>query len=318
MATTTTELLRIIKRNVTTPANQIRFTNSDLLAMADEQMQVLILPLITSLRQEFYVVKTTTPIVASQQQYKIPYRAVGRTLRDIKVTSSTGSFSAYSIAYVNPEDTQLFTYNNSVGDIKYFTVRGDNIVLFPNPGNNNQILELYYELAPSKLVDTSEAGVVSSVDTGTGLVTLVGAITGFATGQKMDLIDGYSGNSVIGIDLVNTSVAANTVTFSPSDLPVAPNALKAGDYVALSNQSPVLQLPNECVMVLAQAVCCKILEAQGDFEGLQNSERKLQQNIEALEKIITPRVESQAPTILNTNGLAKNRLFRTRYYRYSL
>lgn len=318
MAITTTEFLASVKRNVTMPTSQIRFDDDDMLAIADEQMQTLMLPTITSLRSEFFVVKKYVPLAASQNQYKIPYRSIGRTLREIKVTdSSTAPTVVYTIPFVVPEDTQYFLYNNTVGDTRAYTVRGDNIVILPTPGTApTQVLEFYYELAPSKLVTATEAGTV--VSAASGVVTIDAAVTGFATGQTMDLIDGQSGNTVIGIDLVNTSVSGTTITFASGDMPSAPNALKVGDYVALSGETPVLQIPNECFFVLVQATCCKLLEAQGDFEGLQAAEAKLAKYIESMQQTLTPRVEANVPTISNTNGLIKNRLWRSWYYRYSL
>lgn len=320
MAITTTEFLASVKRNVTMPSNQVRFDDTDILAMADEQMQVLILPIMTSLRQEFFVVRKDVTVVAGQTEYKIPYRSVGRTLREIKVTD-TSNTNVYTVPYVLPEDTQFFNYGNSTntGDIRGYTIRGDNVVVLPIPASGTtQVIQMFYELAPSKLIVASAAGVVSSVDTGTGVVTMSAAVDGFATGQEMDLVDGESGNSVIAIDITNTNVSSTNVTFTAADLPTAPNALKAGDYVCLANQSPVLQIPNEGAMVLVQAVTVKLLEAQGDFEGMGNAERKLAQNIEAFEKIVTPRVEANVPTIVNTNGLIKNKLLRNRYFRYTL
>lgn len=320
MAYTTSDFLTSVKRAVTIPASQIRFDDDDILAIGDEQMSTFLLPIITSIRQEFFVVKSYVTIVASQSNYKIPYRSIGRTLREIKATNSaTAPSNTYPVPMCVPEDTQRYLYGNMVGDVKAYTVRGDNIVILPPPGTApTQLLEFYYELAPSKLVDTTTCGVVSTVNTGTGAVTLSSAISTFTTGQTMDLIDGQSGNTVTAIDIVNTNVTGAVVTFNAADLPVAPNALKAGDYIAPSGQTPVLQIPNECFFVLVQATVCKILEAQGDFEGLQASEGKLAKNVEAMQKTLTPRVESDVPTIVNTNGLIRNRLWQNQYYRYNL
>ncbi len=320
MTITTTDFLASVKRNVTMPANQIRFTNADILAMADEQTQILMLPLITSLRQEFFVVKEDVTINSGQARYKIPYRATGRTLREIKIKGATDNSLVYTIPYVVPEDTQYFLNNNARGQVQGYTMRGDEIVLLPVPyPNPSQVMELYYELAPSKLVEVSDAGVITSCDYNTGIVVLEGAVTDFATGQTMDIIDGRSGNSVTAIDIVNTNVSSNNVTFDPADFPTAPNTVTAGDYLALSNESPVLQLPNEAHMVLVQATTVKLLEAQGDFEGMGIAEKKLAQGMEALAKLITPRVEANVPTINNINGLGRNSSFgRGRYFRYGI
>lgn len=319
MAWTTTQFLTALKRNVTVPANNFRFTDTDLLSMADEQMQTFMLPLITSLRQEFFVRQENVALVADQANYKIPYRAVGRTLREIKCADSISDpQTVYNLVYVLPEDTQRFIFNNVAGNAVGYTVRGDNIVILPTPNTGiTQNLQFFYELIPSQLIAVEDAGVVSSVNTGTGAVTMVAAVDDFATGDTMDLVDYQSGNAVIGLDLVNASVSSNIVTFDPDDLPVAPNALKAGDYVCLANQTPVLQIPNEAFFVMVQAVSVKVLEAQGDFEGMNAAQEKLKENIEGLTKLLVPRVESDAPTIINNNGLISNRNQRSWLRRYT-
>jgi len=267
MTITTDTFLAAVKRTVTVPNDQTRFSNADILAMGDEQMMILMLPMITSLRQEYFVRKEAVTLVADQPQYKIPYRSIGRTLRMIKIRDSAESY-LYSIPYVVPEDTQTFVLNLGNSDAQGYTLEGDNIKILPTPPTNtDQVAELYYELAPSNLIETSEAGIVSSVDTVTGIITLEGAITGFETGQTMDIIDGTSGNTVIGLDLVNSDVTANTITFDPDDFPTAPDAITAGDYVALAQQTPVLQIPNEAFFVLVQAVAVKILEARAISEA---------------------------------------------------
>jgi hypothetical protein len=311
MAVTTTELLASIKRAITMPASQIRFTNADLLAMADEETVRLIVPMITSIRQEFFVVKEDITLVADQDKYKIPYRAVGRTLREIKITD-TARNTRYTIPFISPEDTQYVNYNpTSTGDVLGFTIRGDDIVILPTPSSStNQIIEAYYELAPAQLVDPSECGVIASADYNTGIVTLVATPTTFTTGVVMDIVDGKAGCTTIGIDLTNTLVSGLNVTFTAADLPTAPNVIEAGDYLCLSNESPVVQLPNETVFVLVQAVAVKVLEAQGDYEGMRVAQEKLNINIEAAEKLLTPRVEASAPKIINRNGILRSVLNR--------
>jgi len=318
MAWTTTEFLTTLKRNVTVPSNQIRFTDADLLSMADEQMLNFMLPLITSIRQEFFVRMDNVALAAGQAEYKVPYRSVGRNLREIKVADSATSPSViYPLIFISPEDTQKFLFNNQTGDARGYTMRGDNIVILPTPATGtSQVLQLYYELAPSRLVEASATGVVSSI--ASGAVTMAGAVTGFATGDVMDLVDYKSGNTAIAIDITNTDVTGAVVTFAVADLPAAPNALKAGDYVCLANQTPVLQIPNEAFFVLVQAVSSKVLEAQGDFEGMNAANTMLKKNSEDLERVLTPRVEADVPTIINQNGLIKNRMKRNWLSRYRL
>jgi hypothetical protein len=301
MAITTAQLLDAIKRGVTVPSTQYRFTDSDLLKFADEETESVILPMLTSLRQEFLVTQQNTTTVANQAAYKIPYRAVGRTLRDLKLARSSDATFVRTLSYVSPEDTQAYTAGGS-GEPVAFTVRGDKVVLLPTPVDTSYVLQMFYEIKPSALVSTDEAGLITAINTSTGVVTISSSVTDFATGDEMDFVDGESGCSVKGLDIANTNVSGTSVTFAAANLP---SDLAVGDYIALANETPVVQLPDELSQVLAQCVICRLLEALGDFEGLNAAQKKLEQRKEASGQLLTPRVEGAVPVVFNANGLLR-------------
>jgi len=300
MAVDTTYLLDAVKRGVTVPSNQVRFTDADILRFGDEETEAVIVPAMTSARLEFFVKYKDMPLVANQAAYKIHYRSIGRTLRFVELRTSTGDLIK-DLSYVMPEDVGRIT-SQAGGDPWAFTVRGDDLILLPTPTTANYVLRQYYELAPAKLIPTSDAGVVQSFSTMTGIVTMSASVTSFATGQSMDLIDYKSGNSNKAEDIISTNVASNLVTFATTDIP---STLTAGDYVCLSNQSPVLQLPNEMHQTLVQSIICRILEALSDFEGLQAAVARRDRILAGALETINPRLASQIPVVINTRGLLR-------------
>lgn len=312
MTVTTSQFLDSVKRGVTIPASQVRFTNTDLLAFADEELETYVMPMITDQRQEYFVRKDLVPLVANQAEYKIPSRAVGRTLRHIRLIT-TDSEVVKDLSFVMPEDDRANSSTNG-GDPWAYTVRGDYIVILPTPTLANYNIEMYYELAPSKLVESDRTATVASFDLTTGAVTINASNSNFTTGLSMDIIDGTSGNNCKAIDIDNTNVSGANLTFTAADLPAN---LAVGDYVTLANESSVLQIPNELTQVLVQAVICRITEALGDFEGLQVAMARLDRIIKSATQIITPRVESKAPVVINRNGLLPQRSYNRRW-RYNL
>lgn len=292
------------------PSNQNRFDDDALLRFANEETETVIVPAITSARLEFFVKYIDVPLVANQSEYKIPYRAIGRMLRFLELRTATNDL-VKDLSYISPEDVGRLT-SLAGGDPWAFTMRGDYVVLLPTPTAANYNLRLYYELAPAKLVQESDAGVVQSFDTNTGIITLSGAVTDFSTGQYMDIIDGKSGNTNKAEDILNTNVSGNLVTFSAASLPWN---LAVGDYVCLSNESPVLQIPNEMHQALVQSVVCRLLEALSDFEGLAAAKVRRDEIISTALKVINPRVESHIPVVINRRGLLRQRPynFRSRY-----
>lgn len=309
MAITTTLILDAIKRGVTIPSNQVRFTDADFLKFADEETEALLLPILTSLRQEFLVKSKVQACTANIQKYKIPYRAVGRTLRDLKLARTSDTTFIKTLAYISPEDASVYTTTMS-GEPFGFTVEGDSIKLLPTPLSADLSIVFYYLLKPSYLVPVTSAGLITAINTTTGDVTIGTAVTGFSTGAVMDLVDGKSGCSVKAEDITNTNVSSTTVTFTASDLP---SDLAVGDYVTLSKQTPVMQLPDEFHQSLVQATICRILEALGDQEMYAIAAERLKSKLESAQQLLTPRVESELPVVLDRFGLLRQRPWVSRF-----
>lgn len=312
MAITTTLILDAIKRGVTVPATQARFSDADLLKFADEETEALLLPILTSIRQEFLVKSKTTTCVASQAGYKIPYRAVGRTLRDVKLTRTTDTTFVKTLAYISPEDASVYTTSMS-GEPYGFTIEGDYLKLVPVPISTDYSIVFYYLLKPSYLVATTSAGQITAINTTTGDVTISSAVTAFTTGATMDFVDGKAGCSVKAEDVVNTNVASTIITFSASDIPSGAGALAVGDWVTLSNQTPVMQMPDEFHQCLVQAVICRILEALGDTDMLTIAADRLEKKLGVAQQLLAPRVESEVPVVLDRFGLLRQRPFVSRF-----
>lgn len=312
MTVTTSQFLDIVKRGVTVPASQVRFTDSDLLKFGDEETEAIIMPMVTSLRNEYYVKSQLIPLVAGRAPYKMPYRAIGRTLRNIWLVTTDNQL-VKDIPYISPENAVRFT-SISPGDPCGFTVQGDYVVMLPTPLNANYNIQMFYELAPSKLVDSASTGVVSAFDLTTGIVTLSATNSTFANGNLMDIVDGQSACMNKAEDITNSSVIGAAITFPVASLPYN---LAIGDYVTLSNQTSVLQMPNETVQLLAQAVICRILEALGDFEGLSAATARMDKIYAAAQQLLNPRVEAKTPKVINSRGLLGQRPYNFRW-RYNL
>jgi len=313
MAITTAALLDTVKRNVTMPAYQARFSNSDLLKFADEHTRFAIMPRLTSIRQEFLVNSVEMPVNANQAKYKIHYRAAGRSLRHIQLLDQNGVF-VRDISMLTPENRFEYSGTTSTGEPTAFFVESDYVYLVPTPpASNSYRLRQYFSVMPSRLVEASQAGLIDSVDLTTGVVTITTAVTGFTSGARMDFIDGQSGCTIKGIDVLNGSVSGTTLNFTPADLP---EDLAVGDYVALAGETPVVNLPDELTDSLALSIVCGVLKAQGDFEGYKAETDNLKRVLDAAMMLLIPRVESKPTVVINYNGLLSGRRYWPRTVRF--
>jgi hypothetical protein len=119
----------------------------------------------------------------------------------------------------------------------------------------------------------------------------------------MDFVQGETGNRYVAIDLPSTNIAANTFTFATGSIP---SDLQVGDYMTLSGESPVLQIPEEAKPYLQTCTAYDALYSISDFEGQKALEAKMKDQREMLLKLLEPRVEGEAEIIINDRGLLRN------------
>lgn len=299
MAKTSDRLLEGVKRRVTVPANQVLLLNADMLALADDVTRSKIVPLIMSLRQDYFVTTTNIPMVADQAAYSIPYRSIGRTLRDLKIEDSGGN--RRDVVKIQLEDEHL---ERGAGQVYGFYFKGDKFVAVPTPTDTVETFEVWYDCAPSELVEVSEAALVVSKTATT--VTVSNAPTGITTGVSIDFVQGKSGNAILGMD-ATVSVAGFTYTFAAN---VIPDDLVAGDYIALAGKTPVVQLPDEVYSYLETETAIRVLRAIGDFENANALAEEAKEEAKNIKIMMEPRIEGEQTKILNRNSLlrgARNR-----------
>ena len=307
MTVTTDQFITNVKRRITIPASQALMSDEDILAHGDHQMRVRVLPMIKSIRQEFFVVSKNQAVTINKSEYKIPHRAVGRTLRDVKMIDATGNITVDLVQYAE-EDIAFIS--NAGGFVRRgFYFRGDSIVIVPIPNISTLTLQFWYELRPSKMVPTDYAAVVSAI--AGNVVTCTNVITDPfpASGSvTVDIIDNFQGNSTTAYDLV-ASRAGNDFTFTLADLP---DSLAVGNYLAIADTSPVVQLPEEVTVFLETLTAIRVCHAIGDFEGKQILEAEATVEETAMKMMLQPRITGETQKIINRDGLLRRSRFNFR------
>lgn len=289
------ELLASVKRSASVPASQIRLQDTDILALADEEIQTKLLPMLTELRNEYLVKVEDTALVAGQTVYPIPYRAVGRTLRSV-VIERTG-LDPDTLPYIQPEDAPSYP---QLG----FFLRGDKVVL--TRAETGGTLRLYYEVRPSKLVALSSCARIASFSTTEAVVESVPST--LTTGASVDVLEARSGHTLLGQDLTLSNVSGTTLSLA------VPDGVRVGDFIAAAETSPVIMLPPEMHQVLAQATSIRVLEAIGDFESLNAQVTRLAEKMSAVRSLLTPRVRGHANVIINENSFFNRNSSRSRNF----
>ena len=311
MAIIADSILTGVKRRISMPASQVLLQDTDILAFADDAIKAHIIPMLESTNQEYFVTSEDIPLVASTSEYNIPYRATGRSFRELKLKSSTDSTDVRNLQKISIEDLQIFS---SQALPMGFYFKGDRFVLVPDVSSSAQVdlIEAWYRLAPSNLVALAEVSTVVSVTS--TIVTVDTVPSTFTVSTPIDFIQGVSGNRIYSIDKSPTAVGSTTITFAAGTIP---STLIAGDYIALAGESPVANMiPNEVYPYLESVLAKRCLRSIGDFEGARELNDDISEEKKNLLKILEPRIDGEPTVIINRTGLVRGQKFGQRSWLY--
>lgn len=297
MTITCDEFLEGVKRLITAPSNQRLLKDSDFLAMATSRMKSTLIPLINSVNEDYFVQKTSVPILQGVENYQIPPRAIGRKLREIKIFSDSGVRSDFP--KISIEREHLYQSPSTPYGFHFY---GDCVQLVPTPSSDGYSLQLWWFLSPGKLVTLSSAGLVTGV-TGDD-VTLASVPSTFTVGKAIDCVQGVTGNRYLGIDNPITGVAGNVISFAAGTVP---STLALGDYLSLAGQSPVLQVPEEASPYLEAITAYDALYAISDFEGQKALSPTIKEHKANLLSLLAPRISGEPNIIINDRSLLRGR-----------
>ncbi len=287
-------LLASIKTRAMIPSSQNTFQDSDLLNLANEEMETFIVGTLMRVQEEYLVVTDTVPLISGQVRYRIPSRAIGGKLRDIVMATSTGNISIPRYSREN------IPQNASVMSILGFYVEGNYLVLAAPPSDNLSSLLVSYFIRPGKIVDSTQYQVASVVDQINNVITVPAILPSFTVGTLLDVITAKSGSETIikdaaitAIDAINKKITVNQTCALVS----------VGDYLCLAGQSAVPQCPEEMHPLLAERVICRVLESLNDVNGLNMASQKVKEMELNILALIDTRVVGKPRKIVNRSGL---------------
>lgn len=295
MAFTTTDLIRSIKVKGQIPTSQNTFSTTDMLALADDEILTGIVPLIMSARESYFQATSDVTIVSGTAAYPIPERAIGDKLKEVQIVDASGNVSDLN----RTEVESAAGYSTSSGQPSAFYLDGTDIVLVPTPNMSGYSLRLTYFRRPGTLVAITAAGTITAIDTALKQVTISSSPTTFTTSQTFDLVKAKPGFKTLAMDQAITAIGSNVITFTNA----LPSGLAVGDFVTLSTQSPVPQIPVEFHSVLALRVAVAILRSLGHEKEADSKQKELDKIEAAALGLISPRVEGEAKRIISTNGV---------------
>ena len=289
MIRTTDDLLKKIKKKSFIPTSQSTFTDEELLEIATEEMNGIIVPTILSTRQDYYVYKDESSILdgTQNQTFNIPHRASGMQVREV---SATIGGTERNMPRFDIEDR---IYDGSGGSVFGFDITNNQINV---KGSSRGVLNLYYYLRPGDLVKSTQSRRVLSVDVALKQIVVANFLSTWTTSTVFDVIKDKPGfdHKAINLSVSSLDSGTGTITFN-EDLPSATwAAIVAGDWLTEAETSPVPQLPIEWQEYLAEAVTAYMMESIGDAEAFTRSVGRKEELKKLALSSISPRVDGQS------------------------
>jgi hypothetical protein len=303
---TVSELIKSVKSRMMLPEANSTFSDDDLLAFANEEMLIGLVPSILQMKDDYLTAKAVTPLNSPQVKYPLPERSLGNKLRDVAYSSD--GINEYEMTQINSDEKYSgIGMTSNTGYMRQFYMQGDSIVLYPDTNSTIAgFLYFYYYMRPNTLVKDAAVAAISNINRTTGEITVSNLPTTYTISSTFDFVKRNSPHSIMtkpdntpSIDLVVTNIQNSAKIITLSNAKDIPFNLQVGDYIALAGETCIPNVPTELHSVLAQRVACRVLEAIGDTAGLTNANNKLQEMEGKTGILLDSRVEGAVHKVRN-------------------
>lgn len=284
---------RIALKAFTSTASSL--TPQQIVDLANDSLRSYIVPLASTLREEWWVGKTDIVVTTDASGSVAVPDSVASTLRTV-AWSNGGILTP--LTRIEPESS--FAYLPASGNLPVgFELRGYTLRVLPVV--SGVVLHLTAMLRPPQMVlDDDAAEIASRVGTALTLdaVPLAWQEVGGAP-EQVDVVRNTSPFSVVAtLDVVSLVGSVLTVSSVSTE---AGAALDAGGWVADVGYSPFANVPIELYPLLEQDVVCTIYQGVGDKRLKGAAERK--KELEgAARRMMAPRAAGNSRPIVNPNA----------------
>jgi hypothetical protein len=215
---TSETLIDSVQRRINIPTNQNTFTDADILNFADEELALSIVPSIISLHEAYLLYEQITPLVQYQNEYLLPYRAIGNKLYDLQFQDNNKNYLPMSQTTWADEPNYNGAYTTNL--IYAYYVRNNRVGLLPTfegLTTGTGALRFLYYIRPSALVPSANVCVINDINLISGTITFNDIPVGlYSTSTPVDFYQFNSPHSILNIDVLPLSVSTitNTMTFN--------------------------------------------------------------------------------------------------------
>lgn len=301
---TTADLLDSLKVRGAVSSTGALFTTARLLSLCTDEMRDYLLPLVLKVRENYYQWDDDTALNATGK-YAIHTRATGGKLDDVFLIDASPTPTRKTDLTLLTE-SELEDYGATPGDRPGFYLKRNHIFLVPAGGLPWAYIRQQFFLRPGRFVETTDCAQVTSINTGTKVVTCDTVPAAWVNTDLFDFVQAEPHFDTLAISKVVTAVvtgASGTLTFSTT----LPDDLAVGDWICLKNETCIVQAPPEFHSLLAQRVANICLKTLGRDSALKNGEADLTKLEKGIGGLISPRVNREGKKLVNRTGILRRR-----------
>jgi len=275
----TTELAAAVRRQGAIPSTVL---DADIFLEGDLAIQTEFIPLLESLRQNYFVRElTATP--DARGRVPLPARAVGAGLRSVHLAVGNEWIP------LPQRDLADVDYLSSGPSPSGFALDGGSMVLLPTGVSGT--VRLRYSARPGRMCSATDLALAAPIATVTvGATTTTLTTTGVFTGGTV--VDVVSAGPAHQQKAINATRAG--LVLSNADLTEAP---AAGDYLAVADRSPFVPLPEELFGALAHKVATNLLLSAGYLEEAAAQRDAADRAVALARNYLMPRIEGNPKTV---------------------
>ena len=299
--TSATALIALVKQRAYQPANGGP-TDTAILRDLNAELLTYVVPLMTNIGEEFFVDLYPFTTVQNQDAYDIPADSIASKIRDVQVLADD-NVSWVSIAHEEPE--RAATYALSSQRPMAYIIRANKIILLPKPTVTGQAMRMAYYRRPRELVNSGYSALSSFSAASPPLPAIIGvSSTSGMAGTGFDLIDSTTSEVILSdfqATVIDPTTLNSTSLTDDEASTLAQYALSGGATVIVTGTSPIVDVPPEAAVLLAQRVASLVLQEQADPRMAQ-AFAEVERVKYTLQTLFAPRASGRARKVVNRNG----------------
>lgn len=279
------------------PNSQNLFQDGDIISLLDDEIRATIIPVITSVREEFWVQTQDTPINGSAS-YTIPQRSAGAVLRDVVFVDTAGNeIDLQQLSPAHIKATFPFGYQLPLYTFGYYW-KNDQIVPYPQQAQNatGYTLRMKPIRRPNDLTSSANCGQITGISG--NVISLNNVDPSWTASTTFDIIQNNPQFTSIADSATITAPPAG----SSINLTTVPAGISIGMWVCPAFTSCIPQIPYEGFTLLIEAGICAMCNSMGDSQGSGLHEKKLAKERQDFIDLITPRSQLGTKKVVNRNS----------------